>query len=500
VPKHEVRPLVLLVVAGCTSLGACSLIVDRSHQCVVDDDCAVFEDHPVCRTGVCVSSGLGPRGCFFGAPKNQEDFANACTVAHTACIPFDNCKRLGICDKRFPDDLAMPNQGTASSIVNMQPTPTMPCAHPSRPNLIYATGSTNLLPLLEAVAPILAENDPPYRVVYQPQSSCKGAGSMFETDPSKRMIKDIPNNWAFFFDEAGQKNYCLLQPEGNFVDIGESDVYANTCGYDPKPTEVGDYMGPIQAITFVVHAKSSQKAISAEAAHILFGAGGRMGAVAPWDDPLFYFVRGSGTGTIQLTSRAIKVPATGWWGIDRLSSDNLRDSLNAVAPTGIEKAIGVLSSDFADKARKNLRVLAFQGVNQTCGYLPDSTQMSFDKENVRDGHYPIWGPIHFYAALTNGVAPTQQAEALIKLLSVPKLEKNLVDAVVTAGYIPACAMRVSREEEMGDMTSRPPDFGCGCYYEKVANGQPTPTCRPCSTSAQCTPERPSCNYGFCEVQ
>jgi ABC-type phosphate transport system substrate-binding protein len=498
--KHP-RPLALLAVAGCASLAACSALIDRSDQCRVDADC-MFEGHPLCRAGICVSSGLGPKGCFFGTPKTQSDYANACSTAQ--CIPFNNCMRLGpaFCQSNapFPEEVVMPaNLGSAPPVVNNQPMPTMPCAHPTRPNLIYATGSTNLLPLLEAVAPLLNDNDPPYKVIYQPQSSCKGAGSMFEADPVKRIIKDIPNNWAFFYDETGSKNYCLLQPEGNQVDIGESDVYAQTCGYDPKPG-VADYMGPIQAITFVVHSRSPEMAISAEAAHLVFGAGGKMGMVRPWDDPLFYFVRGSGTGTIQLTSRAIGLPATGWWGIDRLSSDNLRDSLSTIDPTKYDKAIGVLSSDFADKARDNLRVLAFQAFQQSCGYLPDSSAMSLDKANVRDGHYPIWGPIHLYAALTNGGAPSPQAEALIKLFSVPRLEKNLLDAVVTSGYIPACAMRVSRDQEMGPMGSRPPEFGCGCYYEFRANKRPTPGCIMCSTPADCPSSRPACNYGYCELK
>ena len=195
---------------------------------------------------------------------------------------------------------------------------------------------------------------------------------MFDADRTRRIIKDIPNNWAFFYDADGVKQYCKLTPEGNIVDVGQSDVYARTCGYDPVPG-VADYTGPIQAITFVVPAASSQRAISAEAAHLVFGAGGSQGAVPPWIDPRLFFVRSPGTGTIQLTSRAINVPANAWWGIDRLSSDNLRDSMEGVDPASAELAVGVLSSDFADQARDNLRILAFQGAGQSCGYLPDST-------------------------------------------------------------------------------------------------------------------------------
>jgi ABC-type phosphate transport system substrate-binding protein len=499
VEKHNVPLLGLLgLTASAAILASCSLLLDRSDQCKTDQDCVGFGNHPVCRGGFCASSGLGPPGCYFGTPQNQTDFANACSVSYT--VPFDNCARLAICQPTgsIPETVVTPaNLGTVPALVNPQVAPTVTCEHPSRPNVVFATGSTNLLPLLKAVAPLLAADDPPFTVVYQPQTSCKGAGSMFEADPAKRVIKDIPSNWAFFYDADGVKNYCLLNPAGNPVDIGESDVYARTCGYDSK-AGIADYPGPIQAITFVVPAASTQKSISAEAAHLLFGAGGSMGQVSPWTDPRLYFVRSSGTGTVQLVSRAINVPAAGWWGIDRLSSDNLRDSMVAIDPTQAEKAIGVLSSDFADQARANLRVLAFQAAGQKAGYLPDSQPHLYDKANVRDGHYPIWGPIHLYAATTNGV-PSRAADALVRRFSVPKLDQKLLAAVVASGYIPACAMRVQRDQEMGPMASHQPQFGCGCFFEAAVNGG-KPNCQACSGPGDCPAARPSCNYGYCEVQ
>jgi ABC-type phosphate transport system substrate-binding protein len=473
------------------------LLLDRSDQCRVDDDCKKFEGHPTCRAGVCVASGLGPTGCFFGTPQNDAQFANACATAQ--CIPFDNCTRLRLCQSGpLPETLPMPaNLGTIPPLINPQPTPTTSCVHPSRPNLIYATGSTNLLPLLHAVAPLLAANDPPYTVIYQPQTSCKGAGAMFEADATKKVIKDIVNNYAFFYDETGKKTYCFLHPDGNAVDIGESDVYARTCGYEPRPG-IADYLGPIQAITFVVHSTSTQRSISAEAAHFVFGAGGNQGPVpvTPWTDPRLFFVRSSGTGTIQLASRAIGVSPTAWWGIDRLSSDNLRDSMEGLDPLTAEKAIGVLSSDFADKARANLHMLAFQATGQLCGYLPDSTENALDKANVRDGHYPIWGPIHLYAATVNGV-PSPAADALVRRFSVPRLDQNLLSAIIDSGYIPNCAMRVKRDQEMGPMMSFQPQFGCGCYYENKVNGRTS--CQVCGGPADCPTARPACNYGYCEA-
>jgi hypothetical protein len=492
----SIRGLFCLTVGGW--LAGCTMLVDEDAvQCRSDADCSAFPDHPLCGTGgVCVSSGLGPPGCFYGPPQSQGEFANACTTAQ--CVSFDNCSRLGICQSGpITDNLVPPaNLGTTPAPVNAPPAPDIFCADPSRPNLVYVTGSTNMLPLLQAVAPLMAASDPAYLVVFQPQTSCKGAAAMFDPDPSKHVIKDIPGNWAFFYDAQGTKNYCKLAPEGNPVDVGESDVYARTCGYEPQPG-IADYMGPIQAITFVVPAGSSQRAISAEAAHLLFGEGGNQGALAPWTDPRMYFVRSSGTGTIQLASRAINVPASAWWGIDRLSSDNLRDSMEVVDPSVAEKAIGVLSSDFADRARANLRILAFQAAGQACGYLPDSSPTSFDKLNVRDGHYPIWGPIHLYTATTNGV-PSAAADALVRRFSVPRLEQKLIDAIVSGGYIPACAMRVKRDQEMGPLMSHQPQFSCGCYYDNRVNSRST--CTPCAGPGECPASRPACNYGYCELQ
>ncbi|HZS40236.1 MAG TPA: hypothetical protein VFF06_25570 [Polyangia bacterium] len=483
---------------GFVSLAACSLLVNRSsEQCATDADCAAFGNHPYCRGGVCVASGLGPPDCFYGTPATDVQFASACTTAQ--CVGFDNCGRLGICQGSSlnPDLLSTPaDLGAVPTPVNTETMPSMSCKDPSRPNLIYMTGSTNFPPLLKAVAPLLAANSPPYTVIFQPQTSCKGAASVFDSDPSKHLIKDIVGNWAFFYSPDGTKNYCLLDTTGDPIDVGESDVYAQTCGYASQPG-IADYTGPIQAITFVVPSGSSQRAISAEAAHLTFGTGGAMGKVAPWTDPSLYFVRSSGTGTIQLPSRAINVPPTAWWGLDRLSADNLRDSMEGIDPTSAEKAIGVLSSDFADRARANLRVLAFQETGQSCGFLPDSSSTSFDKANVRDGHYPIWGPIHLFAPNNNSV-PSEAAGALVTRFAVPRLDQSLLDAIIESGYIPQCAMQVQREQEMGALTSYQPQFGCGCYFESKVNGKST--CTVCAGPGDCPSTTPACNYGYCEVQ
>jgi hypothetical protein len=59
------------LVLAVSGLAGCSLILDsKQAQCVVNADCAQedSEGHPVCQQGVCVESGLGPKGCVETAP------------------------------------------------------------------------------------------------------------------------------------------------------------------------------------------------------------------------------------------------------------------------------------------------------------------------------------------------------------------------------------------------------------------------------------------------
>ena len=364
------------------------------------------------------------------------------------------------------------------------------------PNIIYITGSTNLPPLIKAVQPLLSAAAQPYVAVFAPQTSCKGAAAILDADPSKHIIKNVANNNAFYYDASGSQQYCALDPNGNTVDIGESDVYPASCAYSVV-TDTADYLGPIQAIAMVVPSASTQTVISAEAAHLVFGAGGDNGHVAPWSDPHYYFTRSSGTGTTQLVARAATVDPLMMWGIDRLSAANLVASMEAIDPSVAESVIGLLSSDFADKGRANLRELAFQQHGQSYGYLPDSNIDGFDKANVRDGHYPIWGAIHLLAATSNGV-PSQAASALITQFTVPKLDPALVAAIIDSGFVPSCAMKVNHATELGALVAFKPAFGCGCFYDQRVNNNTA--CAMCRGPGDCSSAAPACNYGFCEAQ
>lgn len=392
--------------------------------------------------------------------------------------------------------------GSSSSLAQTV-VPTINCkdAADGRANPIYVAGSSAIRPFLGVVANLVKADG--YSVVYQSQGSCTGVAAILDADPAKHLMKDVPSvggkaaNYAIVFLPDGTAKECFLSPSGDTVDVGASDVYASTCGYTAA-TDTSDYEGPIQPMTLIVSAVSSQMSISAEAAYLAFGLGGNSGQSSPWVDPAFFFVRNASSGTQQMIARAINVPAEKWWGTDRGGSGAVRTGMKTLLDSaGAEKGLGIISVDVADDERANLRVLAFKPYGGKCAYLPDSSATSFDKKNVRDGHYPIWGPVHFLTHTTGGV-PSAAAAALVTRFAAPKLDPSLIDAIIAKHLVPKCAMDVKRSAELGPFQPRgATDYRCACYFEKSVNG--STSCTPCTTSNDCPAERSACNYGFCEV-
>ncbi|MBZ4421683.1 substrate-binding domain-containing protein [Myxococcus sp. RHSTA-1-4] len=408
--------------------------------------------------------------------------------------------RISALRRGAPCALAVLTAALAASSAHAQTNPpTISCP---TTNVVYVAGSSAVRSFLTVVAPLLAQDTPAYSIVYQSQGSCTGVTAIFSSDPSKRVIKDIPAsgskaaNYAILLKADGTAQECSLPPEGVPVDVGVSDVYASTCGAEaPAGVQISDYEGPIQPMTFVVPVSSTQRSISAEAAYMAFGMGGNQGRAAPWVDPALFFVRNASSGTQQMIARAISVPADKWWGVDRGGSDGVRRNMSLLDTSRSEQAIGILSTDVADEERASLRILAFQARGQKCGFLPDSTPFARDKANVRDGHYPIWGPVHFYTRVENGL-PSQAAGALVSRFAAPQLAQPLLEAIINKHLVPKCAMRVRRTTEMGPLSPVTTGLRCGCFFDKVANG--ATSCTPCAGPGDCPSSAPSCNYGFCE--
>jgi ABC-type phosphate transport system substrate-binding protein len=483
---------------------ACSALLDKNKvQCSSDSDCDHFGGHPYCVNSLCVASNLGPEGCFFGSASTDDEFANQCSTA--TCGSFDNCARLTLCgsDSVSPVAIDPPMPDAASGGTADAPPPaTTQCVDPANRNTIVVSGSTAVQPFMQTIAPLLALNSPAYQIAYQPSGSCTGVDFLFNPDPLKRVVKDIAGKQALLFHTDGTSEPCTFGT-GVPLDVAVSDVFSTTCNTAyPVTSAFGSYLGPIQPMTFIVPSTSTETSISAEMAHEVFGRGETDTDATPWNDFKLYFIRNSGSGTQQMISRAINVDPKKWWGLDRGSSGAVRDKMEAVTPDKASQAIGIISTDFADAVRSDLRILAFKGTGQTCAYFPDSTEFTHDKDNVRDGHYSIWGPIHFYANVTNGI-PSAAAGALVTRFTLPRLDQPLLDAVIKIGFVPDCAMTVSRSEEMGPLSEYSPQFHCGCYFDTTIVGGTTPaSCHVCSGPADCAgvAGKPACNNGFCEVR
>ncbi|MEP7122463.1 MAG: hypothetical protein ABJE95_16195 [Byssovorax sp.] len=361
----------------------------------------------------------------------------------------------------------------------------------SLPGSTYITGSSAVKPFMAGLGKALSGTT---TLIYKSQGSCVGVDAVL----SSTKITGTASYW----DVTGTEKTCNLDPAGVVVDVGVSDVFATSCpGVAALPAGVGDFFGPNQVMELVVPTASSQASISAEAAYFVFGFG-KAGMVTPWSDEAQMFVRSPTSGTQQMIARAINVPADKWKGMSLAKSG---DVLTAVASSvSPEAAIGILAADVADANRDKVKTLAFEAFKQkTCGYWPDSTATSFDKRNVRDGHYPIFGPLHFFASVGANNVPTKPDAANLIGYFTGKVPVptgvSLLDLEIAAHTVPACAMKVQRTTELGDVSAFTPAQPCGCYFESKLNGSPAMGCTACAMDAECGGSATHCRYGYCEA-
>jgi hypothetical protein len=503
-----------------TASGACSFLLDHgSTQCQVNGDCARFGGRPSCQSGVCVDLGELPKDCFYGSPDADIQFANQCSTAE--CLAFDDCTRVGICKGADPPQPIAPpgvEAGATTGDGGSASAPAVPvalCADPNdgRPKVIYITGSSNFPPLLKKVAPIIIQSG--YTPVFLVTNSCTGVKTMLSTQSIDRTISDPPKSatapkYAQYFDANGGATDCLLGSTQN-VDVGESDIFSEDC--DPflpsqeYPTIIESF-GPNQAMAFIVNQASQEHSISEDAARVVFGLGGSFESATPpsqpipWTDPARFFVRNSGTGTQQMIGHAIGLSAKAFWGFDTGTADRVAAIVHSLGDVQAQQGIGIISVDYYDADRANLRALAYRGAGQECAYLPDSDERSFDKRNVRDGHYPIWGPLHFFSSRDDMGA----AAAFRNAITVNTMDRQVIDAFVGASLIPACAMAVARFSEIGPLSLAPAPRGCDCYFEAqsaMLRSQPlhlAADCVACGMDGDpaCPAGRSACNFGYCE--
>jgi hypothetical protein len=503
--KYSVTVALLLIAPACTQV-----LDQRARQCKVDADCEVFKLHPHCNDeGVCVSSGFQDK-CFPATPSNppttREQFLNACTINYTLSTTADLCEAPARATD--PDGgLKPPPPVVPTTIANTTPppVPTVYCKDMAPPggSVIYMSGSSNFKPLLTKLAPFIV-SELKLTPIFKVTTSCTGVRSMdpklagYQTDHFIRdPLAGSADTYAQFYMGDDPVN-CLLGPGGVAVDVGESEIFPDTCGVVKNTVDVAENLGPILPIVLVVPQMSHARAISAETARQVFGGGG----AAPWNVPDRFYIRGPGTATLRLVGLAIGVGPMNFWGVDQGSAEAMSRNLPIATPP--DEAIGMIGTDLYDANRLSMRILGFRATGQDCAYGPDSVLPSKDKINVRDGHYPLWGRLHFFTALVGGIRISEAATAFVSQFALPVVPQKMLDAFIDSSFVPDCAMKIRQDDELGVPVSEAPALSCSCYFDAYINkGVAPPGCDKCTeatVAADCKePKMPICNYGFCDA-
>jgi hypothetical protein len=418
---------------------------------------------------------------------------------------------------------------------------------PSSSSVVYVSGSSALEPVLVAAQTVLGGS---VTIVLQSPGSCQGlsyvlgdAGGVAPPDPDPASVITPPT--TTFCDLPGT-------PAQATVDIAGSDVYPSTClGFDPNLNPVGtglrDYLGPVETMEIAVPSASSESAISAAAAYMVFkyAASNAAVAIAPWTVPGDIFTRYYDSATLwmigaalgdatkflpgNLWSNARCNPATSTCPQTASSGAQMVNLIRAAAASGAQDAsasIGIVSAQNLS-APTDVKPLAFKAVGQSCAYYPDSSLGAGDKINVRQGRYDIWGPMHFVVGVDgsgnpvgrngNTAAVQQVIDALVSTSIAPAAASGgatltdaqtgtFIDAISAppaGGFVPTCAMQVSRNSEVGPEASYMPPAPCGCRFASAATGSPPQGCTACTPADEttvCPGALPVCRFGFCEAQ
>jgi hypothetical protein len=527
--RNQIGALTAITAAGLLAGWGCNAIIGSSGYYEVHDG-ITSEGGPDAALPVDAGEGVGRDGspgstadaCATGTDRRELE--QACTSS--ICVPY--VANLPECEGGLCPLPAMAADAAAESGVTPAPDggaegdSSVPAEAGSMPScsqvgtganpVVYVTGSTALAAFIGEVSSALASK---VTIVYQQSGSCVGVHAAL--DPADNTLSSA-NGAATYYTTAGVQEPCALDAGDRLVaDIGASDVFYSTCYLGqavtpPLPASVGENFGPVQIMNFAVPQSSAQQSISLTAAYYVFGFGGGSYEIAPWTEPAQLQIRNANSGTQALIAAAIGVPPGQWQGVSHSTSAQVGMALVTAGQSGtqsvVDSALGILASDYLLQNSQTLRGLAVQDEGAPCSYYPDSTAFSHDNVNARDGHYPLWGPSHFYARVdpaTNlplkpGVS--QFIDGLNGLTPLPGLD--LVAEYASKGLVPECAMHVTRANDGGDYTPFKAPVTCNCYFELHATG--STSCQPCNANTDCPSSAPNCNKfgpqpqaGYCDL-
>ena len=253
---------------------------------------------------------------------------------------------------------------------------------------VTLSGSSALLPLVEASIDGFIEKNPGYEI--NAQAGGSGAG--------------------------------LTQVLDGSVNIGNSDIFANEKLEEDKAKELVDHKVVAQGFAIVVNEAAGVKELTKQQIQDVFS-----GKVKNWkevggaDKEIFLIHRPSSSGT---RATFVKTVLGGDKNLENDSLGSVQDSSGAVAKAMAQNdgavsylALSYLSSDEA----KSMVKVAIDGVDAS-------------KENITTGKYPFWSWGHMY---TKG-EPTAEAKKFIDYIMSEDNKKVVEDT----GFISGSEMKV----------------------------------------------------------
>lgn len=460
-------------------------------------------------------TGFAGRGCFRCEPQTSDELLIACTDSKFEV--FDDSVRVGNFNPDHPRPSIPKLDPTPPPYTTdpIDPTETLPpapaCPVATKPNPVMVLGATGFP--LETIARAMGNQA---TIFYQEKGSCDGVAGM--------LLNSKLTGEVVYFGTDGSKNRCTLT-EPQTADITLSTLFASTCAGESGlaqqvtlPANIEDFLGPANTVMFTVPATSKERAISSAAAYRVFGFG-RASLVSPWTDEDFIFRRRASSGNQQTVALTLGLNPDNLRGRDSNGSSNMLNALRTSSKPA--STIGISSSEIVDSNRDVVKALAYKHEIQPVAFYPDSDPASYDRKNVRDGHYFMWLPLHVLARTKAGepvsvenpnLDPTGSKKAgrdaavkrlvyvMVSRQEPPVPSVDLLGALKRTGNVPPCAMHVKRASEAAPLEPSEPAAACDCAFEAAAPGSTTAQCKPCDSSLDCPSSRPVCSFGYCEAR
>jgi ABC-type phosphate transport system substrate-binding protein len=401
----------------------------------------------------------------------------------------------------------------------------------SLPNPIIISGSTAVKPYIAQLSYAMSQETPTaYTLIYSGPGSCGGVTQLIGDDGASSCSSQsatgacVSGSGTYYTAPASgsstpTSNTCTFDTGGDHVDVAVSDVFLDTCATMNSQDTTGftDNPGFVESMTWVVPSGATgQQAITAAEAYFVIGfpnADGITGTDTPWQNDQDIFVRNANSGTQIIMSGAIGVPANKWYECPSTTplcssmeqsesgSGGVASGLEGLTGSNIAEGLGILGIDYVEGNPTNaLKILAFKQFGQDFAYYPDSTSTALDKQNVRDGHYGLWGYAHFITrdGETAGTPTANGLAVLNALTGTTSISGfNPQQAIIKSYYIPQCAMTVSRSaDNFSSIAPYSDPAPCDCYFVATATGTAPSSCTACTSNSTCSGG--VCRQGYCE--